>query len=97
MASRELSTAAFDEGLEDAVAATLLICFGDGIQRRLVHRVYYFLRLRVSPSMLVFAVTMISRWATHILEQYVHNRLIRWLAEYSRPIHLFYKGIEKRS
>lgn len=35
----------------------------------------------------VFAVSRISGWTAHVLEQYAHNRLIRPRAEYTGPTH----------
>lgn len=97
MAGRELTTAAFKEGLEDIVAATPSICFIDGIQGRLIYRGYYMLRLPIDLFTPVFAISRISGWAAHILEQYAHNRLFRPLAEYTGPIDLHNEAINKRS
>jgi citrate synthase len=33
----------------------------------------------------IFAVSRISGWTAHVLEQYAHNRLIRPRAEYTGP------------
>jgi citrate synthase len=33
----------------------------------------------------IFAVSRVSGWTAHVLEQYAHNRLIRPRAEYTGP------------
>jgi citrate synthase len=45
----------------------------------------------------IFAVSRISGWAAHVLEQLAHNRIIRPRAEYTGPEKLEYTTIEKRS
>ncbi len=44
----------------------------------------------------IFAVSRISGWTGHILEQYANNRLIRPRAEYTGPRGLAYVPIEER-
>ncbi|WP_053218935.1 citrate synthase [Virgibacillus senegalensis] len=44
----------------------------------------------------IFAVSRVSGWLAHILEQYENNRLIRPRAEYVGPKHQTYKSIEDR-
>jgi citrate synthase len=44
----------------------------------------------------IFAVSRISGWAAHVLEQYANNRLIRPRAEYTGPRGLTYVPIEER-
>jgi len=59
--------------------------------------VYYMLGIPIDLFTPIFAISRISGWAAHILEQYEHNRLIRPLAEYTGPLDLHYEPIEKRS
>jgi citrate synthase len=47
--------------------------------------VYYMLRIQPDLFTPIFAVSRISGWAAHVLEQYEHNRLIRPRAEYIGP------------
>lgn len=44
----------------------------------------------------IFAVSRISGWAAHVLEQYAHNRLIRPRAEYTGPTRASYVPIDLR-
>ena len=44
----------------------------------------------------IFAMSRISGWTAHILEQWDNNRLIRPRAEYTGPLNLRYTPIEKR-
>jgi len=44
----------------------------------------------------VFAVSRMSGWVAHVLEQYGEGRLIRPRAEYIGPVDLEYKPIRKR-
>ncbi len=44
----------------------------------------------------IFAVSRVSGWAAHILEQYENNRLIRPRAEYTGPSSQNYVPIESR-
>lgn len=44
----------------------------------------------------IFAVSRISGWTAHILEQYAHNRLIRPRAEYTGPTRAEYVPIDRR-
>ena len=46
---------------------------------------YYALGIPVELFTPVFAVSRISGWTAHILEQYANNRLIRPRAEYTGP------------
>jgi citrate synthase len=59
--------------------------------------VYYMLGIPMELFTPIFAISRISGWAAHILEQYAHNRLIRPLAEYTGPLELRYEPIESRS
>lgn len=44
----------------------------------------------------VFAISRISGWTAHVLEQYGNNRLIRPRAEYTGPTHLTYVPLNQR-
>jgi 2-methylcitrate synthase len=57
---------------------------------------YYVLGIPVDLYPLVFAVSRISGWTAHVLEQYSSNKLIRPLAEYIGPRDLKYAPIEQR-
>ncbi len=57
---------------------------------------YYVLGIPVDLYPLVFAVSRISGWTAHVLEQYAANKLIRPLAEYVGPTNLKYAPIEER-
>ena len=57
---------------------------------------YYVLGIPVDLYPLVFAVSRISGWTAHILEQYASNKLIRPLAEYTGPRDLKYVPITER-
>ena len=58
--------------------------------------VYHTLGIPVDLFTPVFAVSRISGWTAHLLEQYADNRLIRPRAEYSGPFDLVYVPIEDR-
>ncbi len=51
---------------------------------------YYVLGIPVELYPLVFALSRISGWTAHVLEQYAHNKLIRPLAEYTGRENLKY-------
>lgn len=57
---------------------------------------YYVLGIPVDLYPLVFAVSRISGWTAHVLEQYSNNKLIRPLAEYVGPRDLKYIPIARR-
>jgi citrate synthase len=44
----------------------------------------------------IFAISRMSGWLAHILEQYENNRLIRPRADYTGPTHQMYVPVEKR-
>jgi citrate synthase len=44
----------------------------------------------------IFAMSRITGWTAHIMEQWANNRLIRPRAEYTGPLRLSYVPIEKR-
>jgi citrate synthase len=58
--------------------------------------VYYMLGIPTDLFTPIFAMSRMSGWAAHILEQYSNNRLIRPRAEYTGPSNLKYVSIEKR-
>jgi citrate synthase len=58
--------------------------------------VYYMLKIPTDLFTPIFAISRMSGWAAHILEQYANNRLIRPRAEYTGPKNLKYESIEKR-
>jgi len=57
---------------------------------------YHVLGIPVDLFPLIFAVSRISGWTAHILEQYANNKLIRPLAEYVGPSDLKYVSIDQR-
>jgi citrate synthase len=57
---------------------------------------YYVLGIPVDLYPLVFAVSRISGWTAHVLEQYRNNKLIRPLAEYVGPTNLKYIPLDQR-
>jgi citrate synthase len=59
--------------------------------------VYYLLGIPVDLFTPIFAISRMSGWAAHVLEQYANNRLIRPRAEYVGPANLKYVKIEERS
>ena len=58
---------------------------------------YYVLGIPVDLYPLIFAVSRISGWTAHVLEQYANNKLIRPLAEYTGPTGLSYAPIDQRN
>lgn len=58
--------------------------------------VYHILGIPIDLFTPVFAVSRISGWTAHLLEQYADNRLIRPRAEYSGPFDLRYVPVEDR-
>ena len=44
----------------------------------------------------IFAISRMSGWTAHILEQYENNRIIRPRAEYTGPVHQVYVPIDER-
>jgi citrate synthase len=57
---------------------------------------YYVLGIPVELYPLIFAVSRISGWTAHVLEQYANNKLIRPLAEYTGPKNQKYVPIDQR-
>lgn len=58
--------------------------------------VYYLLGIPVDLFTPIFAMSRMSGWAAHILEQMSNNRLIRPRAEYVGPTNLKYELVETR-
>jgi citrate synthase len=58
--------------------------------------VYYMLGLPIDLFTPIFAISRVSGWTAHILEQYSNNRLIRPRAEYVGPNKSTYVPIDKR-
>jgi citrate synthase len=59
--------------------------------------VYYMLGVPIDLFTPIFAMSRVSGWTAHILEQYANNRLIRPRAEYVGPAKLGYEPIDQRS
>ena len=57
---------------------------------------YYMLGIPVDLYTPIFAVSRISGWTAHVLEQYANNKLIRPRAEYTGYSNLSYAPIESR-
>ena len=58
---------------------------------------YYVLGIPVDLFPLIFALSRISGWTAHVLEQYANNKLIRPLAEYTGPQNLKYVPADQRA
>jgi len=57
---------------------------------------YYVLGIPVDLYTPVFAMSRMSGWTAHVMEQYANNKLIRPLAEYTGPKNLTYVPVDKR-
>jgi citrate synthase len=57
---------------------------------------YYVMGIPLDLYTPIFAISRISGWTAHILEQYADNKLIRPRAEYVGPRNLQYVSIDKR-
>ncbi|MEJ7616212.1 MAG: citrate/2-methylcitrate synthase [Pyrinomonadaceae bacterium] len=57
---------------------------------------YYMMGIPLDVFTPVFAVSRISGWTGHLLEQYSNNRLIRPRAEYVGPRNVPYVAISER-
>ena len=57
---------------------------------------YYLMGIPLDLFTLIFAVSRISGWTGHVLEQYANNRLIRPRAEYIGPRDVPYVPIDER-
>jgi citrate synthase len=58
--------------------------------------VYYMLGIPIDLFTPIFAISRMSGWAAHILEQYANNRLIRPRAEYTGQRNLKYVPADQR-
>ncbi len=58
--------------------------------------VYYSMGIPLQLFTPIFAMSRISGWTAHILEQWANNRLIRPRAEYTGPLRLPYVPLEER-
>ncbi len=47
---------------------------------------YYLMGIPLDLYTPIFAISRVSGWVAHILEQYAHNRIIRPMAEYTGPV-----------
>ena len=58
---------------------------------------YYLLGIPIALFTPVFAVSRVSGWTAHVLEQYKNNRLIRPRSEYVGPVYpQQYVAVDKR-
>lgn len=57
---------------------------------------YYMMGLPIALFTPIFALSRVSGWTAHVLEQYRNNRLIRPRAEYTGPEKLHYVPIDQR-
>ena len=57
---------------------------------------YYVLGIPVDLYPLIFALSRVSGWTAHVLEQYANNKLIRPLAHYTGPQGLKYVPADQR-
>lgn len=58
--------------------------------------VYYMLGIPIDLFTPIFAISRVSGWTAHILEQFSNNRLIRPRAEYTGPSKVAYQQIDQR-
>ena len=58
--------------------------------------VYISLGLEIDLFTPIFAISRMSGWTAHIMEQYQNNRLIRPRAEYTGPVNQHYVPIDQR-
>ena len=57
---------------------------------------YYMMGIPLDLYTPIFAISRISGWTAHILEQYANNKLIRPRAEYIGPRNVPYVPIDER-
>jgi citrate synthase len=57
---------------------------------------YYLMGIPLDLYTPIFAISRVSGWAAHILEQYAHNRIIRPTAEYTGPVDSKWIPVEER-
>ena len=58
---------------------------------------YYVMGIPTDLYTPIFAVSRVSGWTAHVMEQFQNNRLIRPRAEYIGPVDVHYTPIEERS
>ena len=58
--------------------------------------VYVSLGLAIDLFTPIFAISRMSGWTAHIMEQYENNRLIRPRADYIGPVNQHFKPIDQR-
>ena len=58
--------------------------------------VYYMLGIPINLFTPIFAMSRVSGWTAHVMEQHANNRLIRPRAEYTGPVNLKYVPVDKR-
>ena len=57
---------------------------------------YYMMGIPIDLYTPIFAISRISGWIAHILEQYEHNKLIRPRSEYIGPVDQTWVPVEQR-
>ncbi len=57
---------------------------------------YYLMGIPLDLYTPIFAISRVSGWVAHILEQYAHNRIIRPMADYTGPVDLAWQPISER-
>ncbi len=58
---------------------------------------YYLMGIPLDLYTPIFAMSRVSGWAAHILEQYAHNRIIRPMAEYTGPVDCKWRPVADRA
>lgn len=57
---------------------------------------YYYLGIPIDLFTPIFAVSRVAGWTAHVMEQYVNNRLIRPISEYTGPRDVHFLPIDER-
>jgi citrate synthase len=57
---------------------------------------YYLMGIPLDLYTPIFAISRVSGWVAHILEQYAHNRIIRPMAEYTGPVDQAWQPVAER-
>jgi citrate synthase len=58
---------------------------------------YYLMGIPLDLYTPIFAISRVSGWVAHLLEQYAHNRIIRPMAEYTGPVDCAWRPVEQRA
>ncbi len=58
---------------------------------------YYMMGIPLDLYTPIFAISRVSGWTAHCLEQYANNRIIRPMAEYTGPVDCVWKPASERS